>query len=64
VLNKNLEDNRDLLMKIIEEIFEEGDRSHKEQGACAVEYRRGLSFCSKLIAKYRKKYWNKNILNN
>jgi hypothetical protein len=55
-------DDRDLLLQIIEEIFEEGDRSHREQGACAVEYRRGLTFASKLIDKYREKYWNKNIL--
>lgn len=55
-------DDRDILLQIIEEIFEEGDRSHREQGACAVEYRRGLNFASKLIDKYREKYWNKNIL--
>jgi hypothetical protein len=58
-----MEDNKDLLLKIIDEIFAEGDRSHIEQGACAVEYRRGLTFATKVIDKYREKYWNKNLIN-
>jgi hypothetical protein len=59
---KILED-RDLLMQIIDEIFEEGNRSHKEEGASKVEYRQGLNFATKVIDKYRQKYWNKNLIN-
>jgi hypothetical protein len=58
-----MEDNKDLLLKIIDEIFAEGDRSHKEEGAIKVEYRQGLNFATKVIDKYREKYWNKNLLN-
>ena len=58
-----MEDNKDLLLKIIDEIFAEGDRSHKEEGAIKVEYRQGLNFATKVINKYREKYWNKNLIN-
>jgi hypothetical protein len=58
-----MEDNRDLLVKIIDEIFAEGDRSHREEGASKVEYRQGLNFATKVIDKYREKYWNKNLIN-
>jgi hypothetical protein len=58
-----MEDNKDLLLKIIDEIFAEGDRSHREEGASKVEYRQGLNFATKVIDKYREKYWNKNLIN-
>jgi hypothetical protein len=59
----NILEDRDLLMQIIDEIFEEGDRSHKEEGASMLEYRQGLNFATKVIDKYREKYWNKNLIN-
>ena len=56
-------DDRDILLKIIDQIFEEIELSQEYNGASYADYNRGLNDASKIIAKYRDLYWNKNILN-
>lgn len=56
-------DDRDLLERILDDIFKKIDESHKKNGAAKVDYRVGLITAAKIITDYRNKYWNKNLIN-
>lgn len=56
-------DDKDLLERILDDIFKEIDESHKKDGSALVDYRVGLTTAAKIITDYRNKYWNKNLIN-